>query len=131
VVLKYSCLINGYDVLNITKLDVLDALEEIKVAVAYKLNGAALPGFPGKWYQPYLHIQTSMMYFLTADLDVLSRVEVEYVTLPGWKKSIESTTSFEDLPEEARNYLNFIQDSLKVPIQWVGVGPGRESMITI
>ena len=47
VVLQHSCLINGYDSINITKLDVLDTLEEIKVAVAYKLNGRQLTGFPG------------------------------------------------------------------------------------
>jgi adenylosuccinate synthase len=47
VVLKHSCLINGYDAINITKLDVLDSLEEIKVAVAYKANGCQVAGFPG------------------------------------------------------------------------------------
>ena len=47
VVLKHSCLINGYDSINITKLDVLDSLEEIKIAVAYKVNGTQLAGFPG------------------------------------------------------------------------------------
>ncbi|KIJ34651.1 hypothetical protein M422DRAFT_34996, partial [Sphaerobolus stellatus SS14] len=82
VVLKYSCLINGYDALNITKLDVLDQLREIKIAVAYKLDGKELAGFP-------------------ADLEVLSRVTVEYVTLPGWKTSIENVTSMQELPKEA------------------------------
>jgi adenylosuccinate synthase len=47
VVLKHSCLINGYDSVNITKLDVLDSLEEIKVGVAYKVDGRQLAGFPG------------------------------------------------------------------------------------
>ncbi|KIJ23989.1 hypothetical protein M422DRAFT_275325 [Sphaerobolus stellatus SS14] len=111
VVLKYSCLINGYDALNITKLDVLDQLREIKIAVAYKLDGKELAGFP-------------------ADLEVLSRVTVEYVTLPGWKTSIENVTSMQELPKEARDYLAFIEDFLKVKIEWVGVGPGRESMIS-
>lgn len=47
VVMKYSCLINGYDTLNLTKLDVLDGLEEIKVGTKYLVNGQELPGFPG------------------------------------------------------------------------------------
>ena len=47
VVMKHSCLINGYDSLNLTKLDVLDGLEEIKVGVKYLVNGEELPGFPG------------------------------------------------------------------------------------
>lgn len=112
VVLKHSCLINGYDTLNITKLDVLDLLEDIKVAVAYKVDGKQLDGFP-------------------ADLDVLSRVSVEYVTLPGWKTSIEQITSFETLPARCKEYLRFIEDFIGVKVEWIGVGPGRESMIRV
>jgi len=111
VVLKHSCLINGYDSLNLTKLDVLDQLSEIKVAVKYKIDGKELAGFP-------------------ADLDVLEKVEVEYVTLPGWKSSIEQIRSYDALPENCKKYVEFIEESLKVPIKWIGVGPARESMVT-
>ncbi|KAI0076427.1 Adenylosuccinate synthetase [Panus rudis PR-1116 ss-1] len=111
VVLKHSCLINGYDALNLTKLDVLDYLDEIKVAVKYIVDGKELPGFP-------------------ADLGVLEKVNVEYVTLPGWKKSIASITSVSELPENCQKYVRFIEEFLGVPIEWIGVGPGRESMIT-
>ncbi|KAF9443428.1 Adenylosuccinate synthetase [Macrolepiota fuliginosa MF-IS2] len=110
VVLKHSCLINGYDTFNLTKLDVLDGLTEIKVAVAYKIDGKVLEGFP-------------------ADLELLGRVEVEYVTLPGWKNSIADTRSYEKLPENCRKYVEFIESQLGVPIEWIGVGPGRESML--
>ncbi|KAJ8075936.1 Adenylosuccinate synthase [Marasmius tenuissimus] len=110
VVMKHSCLINGYDSLNLTKLDVLDDLSEIKIAVKYKLNGEELLGFP-------------------ASLELLERVEVEYVTLPGWKTSITSVTKFDDLPENCRKYIAFIEEYLNVPIEWIGVGPGRESML--
>ena len=48
VVMKHSCLINGYDTLNLTKLDILDTLEDIKVAVKYVVEGKELPGFPGQ-----------------------------------------------------------------------------------
>ncbi|KAF8498359.1 Adenylosuccinate synthetase [Gautieria morchelliformis] len=112
VVLKHSCLINGYDAINITKLDVLDSLEEIKVAVAYKANGCQVAGFP-------------------ADLEVLSHVSVEYVTFPGWKTSIEQATSFESLPEQCRKYLTFIENFTGIKVEWIGVGPGRESMIRV
>ncbi|KAF9053170.1 AMPSase 1 [Panaeolus papilionaceus] len=111
VVMKHSCLVNGYDSLNLTKLDILDQLPEIKVAVKYKINGKELAGFP-------------------ADLELLSRVEVEYVTLPGWKSSIENITSYDDLPENCKKYIQFIEEFLKVPVKWIGVGPGRESMLT-
>ncbi|KAK0463477.1 AMPSase 1 [Desarmillaria tabescens] len=110
VVMKHSCLINGYDSLNLTKLDILDDLSEIKVAVKYSVNGKALEGFP-------------------ADLELLANVEVEYVTLPGWKTSITSATTYESLPENCKKYIEFIESFLNVPIEWIGVGPERESMI--
>ncbi|KAH7908520.1 P-loop containing nucleoside triphosphate hydrolase protein [Hygrophoropsis aurantiaca] len=110
VVMKHSCLINGYDSLNLTKLDVLDDLAEIKIAVRYLVDGADLPYFP-------------------ADLDVLAKVEVEYVTLPGWQTPITSITSFAELPEKCKDYVGFIETFLKTPIEWIGVGPGRDSML--
>ncbi|KAF9792184.1 Adenylosuccinate synthetase [Thelephora terrestris] len=110
VVMKHSCLINGYDSLNLTKLDVLDDLEEIKVGVKYLVNEEELPGFP-------------------ADLDVLAQVEVVYVVLPGWKTSISSVKSFEELPENCQKYVGFIEIFLGVSVGWIGVGPGRESMV--
>ncbi|RDX49838.1 Adenylosuccinate synthetase [Lentinus brumalis] len=110
VVMKHSCLINGYDSLNLTKLDILDDLEEIKVAVKYLVDGKELPGFP-------------------ADLEVLAKVDVVYVTLPGWKKSIAAAKTVDDLPENCKKYIGFIEEFLGVPIEWIGVGPGRESMV--
>lgn len=110
VVLKYSNMINGYTSLNITKLDVLDAFKEIKVAVGYSLNGKKLSSFP-------------------ADLIDLGKVEVEYKTLPGWETDITKIKSYDALPENAKKYLAFIEDYLQVPIQWVGTGPARDSML--
>lgn len=65
-----------------------------------------------------------------ADLEVLAKVDVVYVTLPGWKKSITSATTFDELPENCQKYIGFIEEFLNVPIEWIGVGPGRESMVT-
>ncbi|CAA7271080.1 unnamed protein product [Cyclocybe aegerita] len=110
VVLKHSTLINGYDSFNLTKLDVLDQLAEIKIAVEYTVDGKELSGFP-------------------ADLELLDKVEVEYVTLPGWQSSIENITSYDALPENCKKYVEFIEESTKVPVKWIGVGPGRENMI--
>lgn len=110
VVLKYSNAINGYTHLNITKLDVLDTFKEVKVAIAYHLDGKKLAFFP-------------------EDLNRLAKVDVEYVTLPGWEQDISKITSYADLPENAKKYLQFIEDFLKVPVKWVGVGPARESML--
>ena len=110
VVLKYSNLINGYTSLNITKLDVLDKFKEIEVGVAYKLNGKELPSFP-------------------EDLIDLAKVEVVYKKFPGREQDITGIKKYEDLPENAKNYLKFIEDYLQVPIQWVGTGPARDSML--
>lgn len=112
VVLKYSTAINGYTALNITKLDVLDTFKEIKVAVAYHKDGKKLEYFP-------------------EDLHKLAKVDVEYVTLPGWNEDITKIKSYEELPENAKKYLQFIEEFLKVPVQWVGTGPARESMLEV
>ncbi|KAI0748724.1 Adenylosuccinate synthetase [Daedaleopsis nitida] len=110
VVMKHSCLINGYDSLNLTKLDILDELEEIKVAVKYLVDEKELPGFP-------------------ANLEVLAKVDVVYVTLPGWKQSIANARTIDDLPDNCKKYIGFIEEFLGVPVEWIGVGPGRESMV--
>jgi len=110
VVMKHSCLVNGYDCLNLTKLDVLDGFEEIKVGTQYFVDGQALESFP-------------------ADLDVLAMVSVEYVTLPGWKVSIAKMKSYGELPEACKQYIEFIEREIKVKVKWIGTGPGRDSMI--
>ena len=110
VVLRYSCLINGYTALNLTKLDVLDQLAEVKVAVGYTSNGKELTSFP-------------------ADLEILANVQVKYETLPGWQSDISKVTSFDKLPVNCQRYVEYIEKFLNVHIKWIGVGPGRESMI--
>lgn len=112
VVVKYSTLINGYTHLNITKLDILDDLIEIKVAVGYEYKGKLLESFP-------------------EDLGILEKVEVKYKTFPGWKRHISDIRKFEDLPIEAQNYLKFIEEFLNVPVKWIGVGPARDQMIVV
>ncbi|KAI0761421.1 Adenylosuccinate synthetase [Irpex lacteus] len=110
VVMKHSTLINGYDALNLTKLDILDDLKEIKVAVKYTVDGKELEGFP-------------------ADLGVLEKVEVIYETLPGWQTSIAAIKTYDELPENTNKYVEFIERFLGVPVEWIGVGPGRSEMI--
>ncbi|WFD05344.1 adenylosuccinate synthase [Malassezia vespertilionis] len=110
VMMRYSCLINGYTCLNLTKLDVLDGVSEIKVATSYIYQGKELASFP-------------------ADLNMLAKVEVQYKTFAGWEGSISEATEYSQLPEKCRQYVEFIEDFLGVPIEWIGVGPGRSSMI--
>jgi adenylosuccinate synthase len=60
---------------------------------------------------------------------VLAKVKVQYRTFPGWNKDISKTLSFDDLPKECKGYIQFIEEFTGVPIGWIGIGPGRESMI--
>ncbi|QRV89500.1 adenylosuccinate synthase [Ceratobasidium sp. AG-Ba] len=112
VVLQHSNRVNGYDVLNLTKLDVLDGMKEIKVGVAYLLDGKEMEGFP-------------------ANLDLLERpgFEVKYETLPGWSESIAEVREWEKLPANCRAYVEFIEKFLGIPIKWIGVGPDRDAMV--
>ncbi|XP_073815810.1 adenylosuccinate synthetase [Musca autumnalis] len=111
--LKYTSLVNGYTCICLTKLDILDTLDEIKVAVAYKrANGEEMDHFPGT-------------------IAELATIEVEYAVLPGWKTCTENIRDFKELPENAQKYVRFIESELGVPIRWVGVGKGRESIINV
>lgn len=100
VVLKYSHMINDYTSLNLTKLDVLDSLEEIKIGVKYKHGGKELDTFP-------------------ADLTILGEVEVEYETLPGWKADITKCRSFDQLPLNARKYVERVEELVGVRGRYV------------
>uniref|UniRef100_W5LZC8 Adenylosuccinate synthetase n=1 Tax=Lepisosteus oculatus TaxID=7918 RepID=W5LZC8_LEPOC len=112
VLVQYAHMINGFTALALTKLDILDTLKEIKVGVAYTVNGQTIPSFP-------------------ANLDTLSQVSVQYETLPGWECSTEGVRSFGDLPPKAQAYVRFVENYLQVPVKWIGVGKSRESMIKL
>uniref|UniRef100_W5KYJ9 Adenylosuccinate synthetase n=1 Tax=Astyanax mexicanus TaxID=7994 RepID=W5KYJ9_ASTMX len=110
VILRYAHMINGFTAIALTKLDILDVLDEIKVGVAYKLGGKRIPHFP-------------------ANMEVLQKVEVEYETFPGWKADTSAARKWNDLPPKAQNYIRFVENNIGVPIKWVGVGKSRECMI--
>ncbi|KAI3655729.1 hypothetical protein MP638_003470 [Amoeboaphelidium occidentale] len=112
VVLRYSTMINGYTSLNLTKLDVLDSFDEIKIGVAYVLNGKRIETFP-------------------ASLKSLENAEVVYETMPGWMKSIKDVRKWDDLPENAKKYVVRVQELVGVKVEWIGVGAKRDAMIKI
>ena len=112
-VVQYSNMLNGYTSLNITKLDVMSGLDEIKIGVSYSLDGKVLD----KGFMPSL-------------LEDYGRVTVNYESLKGWKNDISRARTFEDLPNNAQIYLNRIEELTGLPISWIGVGPGRLDMAT-
>ncbi len=112
VLVKYSSQVNCYDQLNLTKLDVLDAFDIIKVATAYSVDGQELETFP-------------------ADLDLMEseKMEIVYKTFPGWKTKTTGCQNWEELPEKAKEYVEYIEKEVDIPIKWIGTGPKREDMI--
>lgn len=111
VIVKYSTAVNHYTSLNLTKLDILDDFAEIPVAVEYRIDGQTLDSFP-------------------ADLQLLERVEVVYETLPGWDKPSTGAKTYDDLPLNARRYVDFVEGFVGVQVKYIGTGPAREDMIT-
>ena len=110
VMARQAVRLNSLSEIAITKLDVLDTLEEIKVCVAYEARGVRYD------YPPYHQ-------------SVLHDVTPIYETVPGWKSDLTRFTRFEDLPSEARDYVGFLREAIGVPIVTVGVGPGREQFV--
>lgn len=109
VAMRYTHKINNFATLNLTKLDVLSDLDEIKIGVAYKHNGKVLDSYP-------------------SSLEVLNNITVEYETFPGWKSDISKIRFLEELPAACLKYVERIEELVGCPIGWVGVGPGREAM---
>lgn len=109
----------------LTKLDILDTFDEVKVAVAYKLDGEVLKSAPGNLCVTN-SVFTSVYLARAADWE---RVEVEYRTFPGWKTKTSEIRAFDQLPDVCKSYIHFIEDFVGVPIKFVGVGQSREALI--
>jgi len=111
VALRYAARINSLTALVVTKLDVLTGLDTIKVCTRYRgEDGAEFDHFP--YHQSVLH-----------------HAKGEYVELPGWSEDIGEARSEDDLPENARSYLAFVEEFLGVPVVMIGVGAGREQTV--
>lgn len=112
VIGRYAVRINGMDCLAITKLDVLDELEEIKVCVAYEIDGQRCENFP-------------------SSARVFANCQPIYKTLPGWQKSTAECRTLEDLPKQALDYLKFLAELMEVPIAIVSLGASRDQTIIV
>lgn len=112
VIGRYAVRINGMDCLAITKLDVLDTLPEIKVCVAYEIDGKECRDFPNSARR-------------------FARCKPIYKTLPGWQQSTMSCRSLDDLPKQALAYLKFLAELMEVPIAIVSLGASRDQTIIV
>ncbi|PSQ66192.1 MAG: adenylosuccinate synthase [Bacteroidetes bacterium QH_6_64_77] len=111
VALRYTSMINGFNELALTKLDILSGMDTLKVCTQYRYDGKTTRRFP-------------------SEAQTLERVEPLYETLPGWEADISDVRHVEALPAEARDYIAFIADYLDVDVGLVSNGPRRSQIIT-
>ncbi|HHM02261.1 MAG TPA: adenylosuccinate synthase [Caldithrix abyssi] len=110
VALRYSARINGLTQIALTKVDVLDGMDRLKVATAYTLDGHELDTFP-------------------ADPEEQKRIQPVYKTLEGWNDSTASCDSMSALPRQAREYIAYMEDYLKIPVKIVSTGQRRDQIL--
>ena len=112
VLVRQSCSINGVTGIALTKLDVLDGLDEIKICVAYELDGQRIDHLP-------------------ASQGAQARVKPIYETLPGWKESTEGARSWADLPAQAVKYVRHVEELIGAPVALLSTSPERDDTILV
>jgi len=112
VMMRHAVRLNSLDELAITKLDVMDTFETVKVCVAYESGGKRYESLP--WHQSVVHEAVPV-----------------YEELPGWQVDTSGANRKEALPKQARNYLDFLSAQSGAPVGYVGVGPGRDQIIEL
>src|SRR5271168_2162753 len=110
--LRYSNRVNGTEWLVVTKLDVLDELAEIPVCTGYKIDGETMDAIP-------------------ADVRGLESIQPVYRTFPGWRQSTEGICDFDQLPDAAKEYLNFLESESGAKIGMVSTGPDRDQTLSM
>jgi adenylosuccinate synthase len=110
VMLRHAVRVNSLTELALTKLDVLDTFDEVKVCTGYRIDGELVHGYPDR-------------------SEVLAQVIPDYVTLPGWKTELRSCRSVDDLPAEAKAFITVVEQQSGVPIHIIGVGPERDDVL--
>jgi adenylosuccinate synthase len=111
VALQFACMINGVTKIVMTKADILDGLEELKVCNSYKING----------------VETNQVPFQMNKMDI----KANYTSFEGWNTDISKINTFENMPKQMETYINFLNNFLKVPVKYISNGPGREQLVTI
>lgn len=108
--LRHSLRVNGFTEIAITKLDVLNEIEKLKICVAYKYGDSIIEDFP-------------------KEIEILQNCEPIYEEFPGWKESTQGVKDYENLPQNTKKYLQFIENSLKIKIQIISTGQKRDETI--
>ncbi len=111
VALQFACMINGVTQLVMTKADILDGLDELKVCNGYKINGEE------KNYIPFQ----------------MNRVHIEPIlkSLEGWKTDISGISNYEAMPAAMKTYMDYLADFIKIPVKYISNGPGRDQIVAV
>jgi adenylosuccinate synthase len=110
VMLRHATRVNSLTEIALTKLDVLDTFDEVKVCTGYSMNGTVMRNYPDR-------------------PDMLEHAVPVYETLPGWKSSTEGITKFADLPQSAQQIVKIVERETGIPVSMVGTGPSRDAMV--
>lgn len=108
--LKYSAMINGFEEIALTKIDVLTNCDTIKICTGYKYQGKELKSYP-------------------ADNQTLENVECQYIEMPSWHSIPKNITQYEELPSEMKQYIEFIEQYLGRRVCLISTGPGRDEIV--
>jgi len=111
VLLRYAVRVNGFTHLAITKLDILTGLPELKVCIGYQREGMTYANLPMGTYQ-------------------MESYEPIYLELPGWEQDIQAARTWQDLPHQAQEYIQVIENQVGVEVGWISVGPERDQMVS-
>jgi len=109
---RFSAQINGFSSIALTRLDVLDAFDSVKICTTYRLDGGTLGRFP-------------------SDLAILDKCQPVYERLPGWQTPISEIRDFKQLPSQARHYIARLEELLSCPIDIISVGAQRDQTIMV
>jgi adenylosuccinate synthase len=110
VALRYAARINSLTSIFLTKLDVLSGFDQVRVATSYELDGGITTELP-------------------AGNDAIERCVPQYESFPGWEEDLGGVRSWEELPLNARTYIEFVEDAVGAPVRWISVGPERQQLI--
>ena len=110
VMLRHATRVNSLTEIALTKLDVLDTFDEVKVCTGYEINGTVMRNYPDR-------------------PDMLAHAVPVYETLPGWKSSTEGITTFAELPQSAQQIVKIVERETGIPVSMVGTGPSRDAMV--
>ena len=110
VMLRHAVRLNSLSGLALTKLDVLDTFDTVRVCTGYMVDGKPLSGYPD-------------------DIELLGKVTAKYVDMPGWKQPLRACRSFAEMPEAARRVVELVEQHIGIPVSIVGVGPERDDCV--